>query len=54
MIDENDGALFCNQCFNSKNSDGFAALQWLNGWDFAEALKQVAEHLGIKPAKSKS
>jgi len=53
MIDSQAGALMCNKCFATKNGDGFAALQWLNGWDFAEALGQVADYLGVKPAKTK-
>jgi Zinc-binding domain of primase-helicase len=53
MIDEDKGALFCNQCFNEKNGDGIAAVQWMLDCDFKEALRQVAEYLGIdsKPTK---
>lgn len=54
MIDEKAGALMCNQCFSTKNGDGFAALQWLNGWDFKEALSQVAEYLGVKADSKKA
>lgn len=53
MIDVNAGALFCNHCFNKKNGDGFAALKWINGWDFAESLSQVAEYLGVETASKK-
>jgi len=47
MIDAEAGALFCNQCFAEKNGDGLAALMWLRGWSFSEALQQVADHLGL-------
>ena len=47
MIDEERGALFCNQCFNKKNPDGIAALQWLNDEDFRATLKRLADHLGV-------
>ena len=40
------GALFCNNCFNSRNGDGFAAIQWLNGVTFQGSLKLVSEFLG--------
>lgn len=45
------GALFCNQCFNTRNGDGFEAIQWLNGVTFGGSLKLVAEALG-QPATS--
>ncbi len=47
MIDEDAGALFCNQCFSTANGDGFAALGWLNGWDFPTTLRKVAAYLGV-------
>jgi hypothetical protein len=54
VIDIDVGALFCNQCFNKKNGDGFAAIQWLCDVKFTEALKLVAEFLGFKvPEKAK-
>lgn len=42
------GALFCNQCFSSKNGDGIAALQWLLNEDFGKILERLAKHLGVK------
>lgn len=51
LIDAKAGALLCNQCFASKNGDGFAALGWLCGWSFQESLTRVADHLGIAPEK---
>ena len=52
MLDVDEGALFCNQCFNSKNGDGIAAVQWLLDTDFKSALQSVADYLGIVPEKS--
>lgn len=48
MIDPVRGAVFCNQCFSTKNGDGFAALQWALGLDFLAAAKLAAKHLGVK------
>jgi len=50
LIDADAGAVLCNQCFNSNNGDGFAALQWVTGWKFVDALKAVADYLGIQPS----
>ncbi len=47
-IDADAGALYCNQCFNKKNGDGFAAIQWLMGCKFFEALAMVAKYLNIE------
>jgi P4 family phage/plasmid primase-like protien len=43
------GGLLCNQCFSEKNGDGFAALMWLNGVNFQDAIKLVARFVGVKP-----
>jgi hypothetical protein len=43
------GALFCNQCFNKGNGDGFAAVQWITGCDFPTAVEKVAKYLGLEP-----
>jgi DNA primase len=56
MIDEEAGALLCNQCFKSGNGDGIAALQWLRDWDFKRAVAELGKQLGIlrePPAGSK-
>lgn len=53
LIDAQAGACHCNQCFSSKNGDGFAALGWLTGDDFPKTLEAVAKHCGIKPEKKK-
>ncbi len=50
--DADTGALFCNQCFNTKNGDGFAAIQWLTGWTFPEALQAVAESLNLPGSRN--
>lgn len=53
LIDAEAGACYCNNCFSSKNGDGFAALGWLTGDDFGKVLESVAKHLNIKPEKKK-
>jgi hypothetical protein len=41
------GAIRCNQCFATKNGDGFSALQWARGVGFKEALNLIKQHLGM-------
>tara|TARA_Y100000310_G_C20531954_1_gene738926 strand:+ start:315 stop:974 length:660 start_codon:yes stop_codon:yes gene_type:complete len=52
------GGMRCNQCHPDGNADGFAAIQWLTGWEFPETLQRVAEEVGLaKPnvnAKTKA
>lgn len=50
LMDESVGAVICNQCFSSRNGDGFAAVQWSLGCSFGDALRKIAEHLAVKPA----
>lgn len=47
-VDVEEGALFCNQCFNKQNGDGLSALQWLTGEKFADVLSNVAKFLGVE------
>src|SRR5262245_55290273 len=47
MLNEEAGALLCNQCFADKNGDGIAAVQWMTGTTFPEALRRISEYLGI-------
>jgi hypothetical protein len=53
-----DGALYCNKCFHDGARDGFAAVMWMTGCTFPEALRRVADCLGLTsspvngPAKS--
>lgn len=47
VVEEAVGAVYCNQCFNTKNGDGFAAISWMLGCTFPESVQKVAEHLGI-------
>ncbi len=54
LIDADAGALYCNKCFSEKNGDGLAAIQWLTGCSFPEALKMVAEYLGIDQGNNRS
>lgn len=49
---EQTGGMRCNQCFSSRNGDGFAAIQWLTGCTFPEAIRLVAESLGVPPEKA--
>ena len=52
LIDKTAGALLCNQCFNSRNGDGIAAVQWLLGIDFRESLEKIGDYLGLKQKKT--
>ncbi|MFM9961770.1 MAG: phage/plasmid primase, P4 family [Planctomycetaceae bacterium] len=49
MINEDNGAVFCNRCFSEGNGDGLAAISWRNDWDFPTTIKSVADHLGVQP-----
>ena len=44
---DESGGLICNQCGRT-NGDGIASIQWACGIDFKEALKRIADHLGVK------
>jgi len=46
------GGVRCNQCFSNRNADGFAAIQWLTGCTFPEAISRVGELLNVKPEES--
>lgn len=41
------GGVFCNQCFTSRNGDGFSTLQWVLGIEFIDAVRRVNEYLGF-------
>lgn len=45
---EQTGSCVCNTC--GTFHDGFAALEWLHGWGFAETLEKVARVLGLNPS----
>jgi replicative DNA helicase len=47
LIDAEDGALFCNGCFSKGNGDGIAAVVWLTGLSFVDALARIAEEVGV-------
>ena len=53
MIDEKAGAVLCNQCFREECGDGFAAIKWMTGCTFGEALEQVADFVGIELKRKK-
>lgn len=50
FINPDAGACFCNQCFDTKNGDGLAAVQWWTGESFPAAVHAVAEFLGLNGA----
>lgn len=47
LIDDDDGAIFCNACFNKGNGDGIAAVMWMTGDTFPRAVERLCEHVGI-------
>ncbi len=53
MLDKKTGSLFCNQCFDSRNGDGIAAIQWLLNCDFPAAMEKIAGYLGISPTTNR-
>lgn len=48
LIDSEAGAVLCNQCFSSRNGDGFAAIEWSKGWNFSTTLAEIAGFLGVE------
>lgn len=48
LIRRDEGVVLCNQCFNEKNGDGLAAIQWMTGKPFKEVLELVADRVGVK------
>ena len=44
------GGMMCGQCFVEKNGDGLAAVQWLNGESFPQAINRIAKFLGLANA----
>jgi hypothetical protein len=50
LMDEEAGAVICNQCFRHANGDGLSAIQWARTMTFPEALAAVAEYCGAIPA----
>lgn len=45
------GGVICNQCFNEKNGDGFAAVAWSLGLPFYQSLLKVADHVHTDQSK---
>jgi phage/plasmid primase-like uncharacterized protein len=45
------GGCFCRGCFDKANGDGIAAVMWMKGVDFSEAIKRIAEHLDVSERK---
>ncbi len=51
LLDESRGAVLCRKCFDTKNGDGIAAVQWLLDIEFQDALRAIADHLHVKPLR---
>lgn len=47
LIDSDAGAVYCNRCLTTRNGDGLAAVQWMRGVGFGQAVRLVAEYLGL-------
>jgi phage/plasmid primase-like uncharacterized protein len=47
LVDQEAGAVLCRKCFAKHNGDGLAAVAWMCGCDFPDAIKKVAEYLGL-------
>ena len=47
LIDQDDGAVLCNQCFSEQNGDCIAAVQWMRECSFGEALSLIGEYLEV-------
>lgn len=51
------GGVICHHCHDGetepRNGDGIAAIQWLLGCDFPEAVARLAEHVGLSPSNGK-
>ena len=51
---DGDGSMLCNQCFRPGSGDGLSSLEWLRGCKFGEAVRLVAEHLGVPATRGGS
>ena len=49
LIDEKSGCVLCNQCFQKNNGDFISAVIHFRNVDFPEALRLIADYLGMKP-----
>ncbi|HUE70999.1 MAG TPA: primase-helicase zinc-binding domain-containing protein [Pirellulaceae bacterium] len=49
LVDEEAGAVFCNACFSSANGDGLAAIRWMRGCNFGDAIEFAAGCLNLTP-----
>lgn len=50
LIDREAGAVYCNQCFANGNGDFISAIQWLLGCNFATAMANIREYIGMEAA----
>ena len=57
-IDEPAGALHCSHCHNGdtnpRSGDGLSAVQWLRGWDFLTAAREIAQYVGYSSGSNGS
>lgn len=51
LIDEAAGAVRCSHCFAEKCGDGFAAIAWVQGVSFPDAVKLIAKYCGVAASK---
>ena len=52
LVNADDGAVFCNQCFNEQCGDFIAAVRHFRGVSFHEALALIAADLQLQPTAS--
>ena len=50
LIDADQGAVLCNQCFREKNGDAIAAVMFFRGVRLPEALELIGQYLGVATA----
>ncbi|MEX1042223.1 MAG: DnaB-like helicase C-terminal domain-containing protein [Pirellulaceae bacterium] len=52
LVNIQTGAVICRKCFNSRNGDGLSAVAWMRNCSFPEAVKLVADYLGLTDGAS--
>ena len=50
LIDSDQGAVLCNQCFAEKNGDAISAVMFFQGVRLPEALELIGQYLGVAVA----
>lgn len=55
LMDPSRGAVRCSHCFNNQCGDYFAAIVWMQGIEFMDAVRMVAERVHVSiPDKKKA